>query len=426
MVAGLRGSGDWGADERPTNYRETILWMEPEGAAPFFALTARTKKESTNDPQYSWWHEPIDQVRLIVSAIDGGATTGTLITVDSTNPTAANLRQNYGAADQLVPGDILQVEPAADSATYDWEQIIVTQVLSATQFVVQRAANGTAADSIADNIALTRIGNAFAEGSAAPASSLRNPIKFYNYTQIFKTTYSLTGTAVETKLRTGDPLANEKKRKLFDHSHVIEQAMLWGTRFEGTDPITGKIRRTTGGLRTMIPAVNTTILTTNWDIALAGSGNNLLEAISPVFEYASPAGMERIAFCGNGALNRINQALLANGSQSALRMSTGISEKVFGMNFRELSFPQGRILVKSHPLMSRHPKFNYSMFIVDFSAIKYRPMANRDTKFKDNVQADDEDVRRGLWLTEAGIEVGMGGQTCGYIGGFDATFATPA
>lgn len=27
-VAGLRGTGDWGTDERPKNFREMILWRK--------------------------------------------------------------------------------------------------------------------------------------------------------------------------------------------------------------------------------------------------------------------------------------------------------------------------------------------------------------------------------------------------------------
>ena len=73
--------------------------------------------------------------------------------------------------------------------------------------------------------------------------------------------------------------------------------------------------------------------------------------------------------------------------------------------------------------MSRHALYTNSMFILDFSAIRYRPLRGRDTSFKDNVQQKDEDVIRGFWQTEAGLEVGLGGLTCGYIGNFGATIA---
>ena len=49
-VAGLRGTGDWGTDERPKNFRELILWRDPNGEAPLTALMAKMRKESTDDP----------------------------------------------------------------------------------------------------------------------------------------------------------------------------------------------------------------------------------------------------------------------------------------------------------------------------------------------------------------------------------------
>ena len=55
--AGLRGTGSWGTDERPTNFRETILWRRPNGNAPLTALLSKTKSEKVDDPQFSWWEE---------------------------------------------------------------------------------------------------------------------------------------------------------------------------------------------------------------------------------------------------------------------------------------------------------------------------------------------------------------------------------
>lgn len=91
------------------------------------------------------------------------------------------------------------------------------------------------------------------------------------------------------------------------------------------------------------------------------------------------------------------------------------------MNFQEYRLPQGTLFFKTHPLMNRHSLYKNSMFIIDFSALKYRAVKNRDTKMHDNAQAKDEDLVRGYWQTDAGIEVNYGGLTCGYIGGFNAT-----
>lgn len=410
-VAGLRGTGDWGADERPKNFRELILFRNPNGAAPIFALTARVQKESVDDPEFAWWDEPNDLLRLRVNgAVSSSATT---IKVDSADPSSSAPGNVWGLATHLVPGDLLLVEPATDNATFNHEVLEVDTVVSGTNFTVKRGRSGTTAAAIADNVLLLKIGTAYEEGTAEPKSASRNPIKYSNFTQIFKTVYELTGSAKQTKTRTGDPLANDKKRKMFDHARDIEMSLLFGQKSEITGP-NGKPLRTMDGIRKFIPGTTTTILTGGYTLS------TFLDAVVPVFDFDSPAGDTRIAFCGNSALNHINKLIASASGHTAINLNVDHKEKVFGLNFTEYVLPQGRLFLKTHPLMNRHGLYKDSMFILDFSAIRWRPLRNRDTKFQDNIQAKGEDVVRGQWMTEAGIEVRFGGLTCGYIGGFGA------
>lgn len=409
-VAGLRGTGDWGPDERPKNFRELILWRNPNGMTPIFALTARIAKESTDDPEFIWWTEPNDIVRLQVEgALNNVATT---VVIDSPDPSVASPKLNWGVASHLKEGDLLMVEPAADAAVFAPEMIRVVSVTNDTTFVVVRGAAGTTAAAIADEGWLLLIGSSYAEGTRAPLANSRNPFKYNNYTQIFKDTYELTGTAAETHIRTGDPVKNDKKRKTFDHARAIEMALLFGQKSE-TVGSNGKPQRTTDGIRKFIAAGNTTVFTAAYDL------QDVLDAISPVFDFDTEAGDTRIAFVGNGVLNALNYRMANSSGQTAIRINYDAKASVWGMNFTEVITPQGRILMKTHPLMNRHPLYRNSMMILDFSALKWRPLRNRDTKFKDNVQHNDEDTQKGLWMTEAGLEVWHGGLTLGWIGGFD-------
>ncbi len=408
-VAGLRGTGDWGTDERPKNFRELILWRNPNGSAPIFALSARTQKETTDDPEFSWWDEPNDLLRLqVAGALDSD---DQLVTIDSSDPSASAPGNVWGLATHLVPGDQLLVEPLVDAETYDHEIIQVLTVVSATKFTAQRGAAGTSADTIANDVFLLKIGNAFAEGTAEPDAASRNPIKYFNYTQIFKNVYELTGSAAATRTRTGDPLANDKKRKAFDHARDIELALLFGQRSEVTGD-NGKPKRTMNGIRKFIPGDTTTILTNGWTL------ETFLDAVSPVFDFDTPAGNTRLAFCGNSALNHFNKLIAKASGHTAINLNVGQKEKQFGVEFMEYILPQGKLLLKTHPLMNRHALYQNSMFIMDMSALRWRPLKGRDTKFQDNIQAKGEDAIRGQWMTDAGIELRYGGLTCGYIGGF--------
>ena len=166
-------------------------------------------------------------VQITSTRINGALTSSaTDFVVDSVDPSASNLDSHWGTALNLKPGDLLMVEPAADAAVLSTEIVRVSSVTGATAFAVERDVAGTSASAITDNSHLLKIGSSYAEGTRSPDATSRNPEKYYNLTQIFKNTYEVTGTAMETRARTGNPVQNDKKRKMFDHSRDIETAML--------------------------------------------------------------------------------------------------------------------------------------------------------------------------------------------------------
>ncbi len=409
-IAGLRGTGDWGTDERPKDFRESILFYNPNGTAPIFALTGKAGKKTVTDPQFFWWNEPNTLWRADINGALG--TSDTVITIDPTDPSTTTPQNVWQTATHLKPGDLLYVEPSADTAVFAGEILQVQAVLSDTQFTALRGAGGTTAASIADESVLTLIGSAFAEGAGAPPAVSRNPLKYTNYTQIFKDTYELTGTVTETFARTGDAWSNDKKRKMFDHARAIELAFLWGQKSETTGS-NGKPLRTMGGLRSFIPSSNTTVFST------ATTVNSFLDALTPLFDFDTEGGDTRIGFMGNKALTELNKILFAT---TNVRVNWDKEIKLFGMDFKEMILPRGRILFRSHPLMSRHTGFLASaMFVLDFASVKYVCLKGRDTRVKDDVQLKDEDVRRGFIQSECSIMVDRGGLTCAYLGHISST-----
>ncbi len=52
---GMRGTGDWAANERPENWRQGILRLYPNGMAPLTAILSKMKNSSTDDPVFHWW-----------------------------------------------------------------------------------------------------------------------------------------------------------------------------------------------------------------------------------------------------------------------------------------------------------------------------------------------------------------------------------
>jgi len=412
-VAGLRGTGDWGTDERPKDFRESILFYNPNGTAPIFALTGKAGKKTVTDPQFFWWSEPNTLWRGVTSLGGGSlAPTDTTVTIASADPTTATPGALWSTATHLKQGDVLLVEGAADAATFTNEAIQVQTVLSDTQFTVTRGIGGTTAATIADATGLLLIGSAFAEGTGAPPAVARNPIKYTNFTQIFKDTYELTGTVTETFARTGNAWSNDKKRKMFDHARAIEMSILFGRPSEsvGTN---GKPIRTMGGIRNFLPSTNISVPAPGpWTV------EQFLDAIEPVFNFDTEGGDTRIGFFGNKAIVELNKILK---NSMNIRVTWDQQIKIFGMDFVEMIMPRGRLLLRSHPLFSLEPIYLKSGVVIDFASFKYVAMKGRDTLVKDDVQLKDEDVRRGFIQTECSLMVDRGGLTCAWLGNISAT-----
>lgn len=396
--AGLRGTGSFGTSERPQDFREMILWNAPNGTAPLFALSARmAKKEPCKDPQIHWWEETNGIARATVNGAITDTTT-TTVTVDA----ASGITSNGGL--QFAPGDLLMVEQ--DVTAYDPEFLKVVSVTNDTTIVVTRGAASSTAAAIADDAGLLRVGSAHEEGSTSPTTVSRNPTKFTNYTQIFKTPYQVTRTAQNTYFRTGDALKNDQIRKSFVHSEKIEQALFWGIASENTGS-GGQPERTMAGLRSLI--------TTNRYVYSADPTiDDLITRLGAVFDYESGgAGDQRIIYAGNGAINFFNK-LVASDSSTRVNYDGVIT--AYGQNMRKFTIPQGSFAIKSHPLFNVHPTYTYSMFVVNPMGLRYRPLANSDTRIQKNIQANDADLRKDQWLTECTLELNYE-SSFAYLGG---------
>jgi hypothetical protein len=400
-ILGLRGTGDFGADERPKSFRETILWREPNGEAPLTALMSKMRKGSLTDPEHSWWEEDLEVTRLQLNDGTDMTSGDTAVVVDA-------------GAYNLVPNDLLMVEKeSAETTAYTAEIVKVVSISSDTAFVISRGYGGTTAAAILDDTFFLKIGSVFAEGTNSPTSSVRNPTKIHNFAQIWKTAYELTETTKKTKFRTGDPMKQDKIRKMFDHSVGMELSALFGVRSETTGA-NGKPERSMGGLLYMLQQYAGTAGFKRYTTAV--TYNTLLDDIYQVFDYSirgAGSGNERLVLVGNGALNEINKLATASGQ---VQFKEVIS--LYGMALTKLVLPQGTLYLKTHPLMNRHPVFTNSAFIINPPGLNWKAL--RDTKSHDNIQAPDADTEKGQWLTEGLIEFNHL-KTFKYLGNISST-----
>lgn len=380
-ITGLRTTENFSPSEvRPKNWREGILLQYPNGAFPLFALTSQMKKESVDDPEFGWFEKRLDARRLEVNGAVSGTTT-TSITV------AAD-------ANVVVAKTMLYVEGTGEIL------FVTTDPTTATGLTVSRGFAGTTAKAIPDKAKLLVIGTAFEEGSLAPTGQAYDPFKRYNYTQIFRRTLEITGTAAKTKLRTGDAVKEAKREALEYISIDIERSMWFSSRNQTT--LNGKPQRTMGGVLSQLPASN--IFDAGKTAFADGVDYDTLEGwIKDLFKFGS---QEKMVFCGDQALLTI-QRIIRNSPSSTWTWTPQTKE--YGMNVTRLVTPFGTLVFKTCPLFNQStssglttdsPSYGFDSyaFVLDMARVKYVYMADRDLKYEPNL-----------------TEVGMDGEKSGYI-----------
>lgn len=372
-ISGLRGTGQFTADFRPTNYRELFSLLEPNGTAPLQALLSMAGSEATDDPKYNHFRDEMPDRKLTVDGAVASASTAS-VTVDSADDEAF-----------VVPGTIL--------INVDTGEVMrATAAPSSHAIAVVRNIGGTT-HQIADGANIIIGGHADSEGGTSPTAVSFDPTTDFNYTQIFKTAVQVSGTLQNTFLRTGDKEQEQLTKALKMHMSDIERSMFFGKRHEENGS-TASPTRYTGGLRNSI--VNVT------DGASYGASANVITEkefdrllIENIFAYGST---EKVAFCGA----RVISNLMEVGKN---RWQPTQIDNAYGVSLSRYTTYAGDLLVYMHPMFRQIPNMDKEMVVLDMNEIKYRYMQGRDTQLIRDIQTPDFDGVKHMYQTECGLEM---------------------
>ncbi len=374
-IQGLRGTGEFGTDFRPKNYRELFTLLEPNGSAPFNALLAMANSESTDDPEYKNFRDELPERTLQINMAGTTAAGITALVVDSD----ANTKFVVTGAllTNLTTGEVMRA--SADSS-------------SLTAITVERNIGGTS-HTIADNASLAIIGFAAQEGATSPTAVSFDAVVASNYCQIFRTAFKVTNTLKSTYLRTGNKEDEVMTKGLRMHMMDIERAMIWGKKHEASGS-SAQPTRYTGGL---LNSLTTTIdgNSGSYSNGVISEDNFDRELIENIFAFGSK---QKVAFIGA----RVASNLQKIGKQ---RWSPTQVEGSYGVSMTRYATFAGDLLVHVHPQFRMIPGMENSMLIVDFPFTRYRYLANRDTQLLRDRQANDEDAVKHEYLTECGLEL---------------------
>jgi hypothetical protein len=372
---GMRDTADWSSpDFRPKNYREMAFKLFPNSPAPFTYLLSKLPSRTVDDPEYKIFEWRLPQQLWTITAAPSGDPNW-VITVAA------------GEAYGLKVGDLLEEEGTAHQYI-----VSVASTDGATFTMVEYG--GTVNDPSSGD-KLRWVGSAYAEGSQAPESVMRTPSVVTNYTQIFKDTVKITGTADSTNTRPFKPWAQAKAEALERHMLKLEYAIMRGKKYEdltGDEP-----KRTFGGLNQFITT------TKDWDtgeVSMAG----LEDQLQTLFKYGSK---DKAFVCGNTAIKILNRVARNHAALQFNLNEKAPVDKTFGLDITNWVTPFGILRIVPHRLMTESSVYTEDGWCVDMKYLEYVKLRGRDTKWFPNARLPDEDAKKGYYQTECGLSVAL-------------------
>ena len=410
------------------DFSDRVAELMPE-ESPFFVYLSQVAKVATDDNIFRYLENRTvtnytSRNFSLAADVNSGSAVSAGNLYDFTVDDAAG-----GSIGFLTKGMVLAVK-SVDS-TDGYSQVLVRvesapNVQSAnTTFsgrVIELSNSGISGyNVISDNDEAQIVGTSFGEGTGSPDTFSDTLEDDFGYTQIFKTACELTNTAIATRYR---GYANEFDRiwaqKLREHKIDIERAMLFGQKarvngLQYTEGLVGHI------VKNVAPVTD--------DSAFSYSSGNayyrsvaqdeltydrLLADLEVIFDPARGGSSERLVLASLPVITFFNK--MGDGafidasvghSNAPYRVNMNNVQGSFGHQLMEINTVHGSMYLVKEPLF-RGIASGF-MLMADMSKLAYRPLVgnglNRDTQIMTNVQNADEDLRKDMILTEAGLEI---------------------
>jgi len=408
------------------NFSDRVADLAPD-ESPFFVYLSKVAKVPTDDPQFRFLEDRnkiaiTDRSFLIQAAVTlSAAGSTTTVTFDTTGG---------ASVDWLIKGMVVLIGEDDDSTNQPAHNVVRVESLTdsgayttATCRTISKAGAASAELAIDDNTKCMVIGTSYEEGSGSPDVWSQELDNDYGYTQIFKTACELTNTARATRYRGySDEWQRIWNLKLREHKVDIERAMLFGQRasvqgIQYSEGITGQIMKNSqsnvvaGGGQVSYnegEAYFKSVTAAQWTY------DDILSDLEVIFDPARGGTASKLALCSLPVITQFNKmgdtgfidySTASTQAQYMIERATGS----FGHRVTKVDTIHGDITLVKEPLF-RGLAAGF-MCMIDLDHVSYRPLVgngiNRDTHIITNVQSDDEDLRKDMILTEAGLEVSL-------------------
>ena len=371
------------------SFAASILRLFPSGSAPMFALSSQSGRSRAVASTHGYFSKTMAFISQVLAATYTDA-----------------------ATDIVVPSVVGMTTKMVIHNLMTGENMRITAINTGTDTITVTRAFGrvaAAAGSISD--VLISIGTAHEEGSVRPTARGLSTIHVPNFTQIFRNTWGVTGTAQASKAHLGfSNVAENRQDNAMFHSTDIEAAIIWG---QAKMDVTGAqpLHSTQGVLDAIAQYAPNNLTTAGGTTTMA----QLEAALTPLFAYSTDIGnpTQRVVFCDNQALKVFNQIGRLSG-----QVFLNNEQTTFGMRFSTFVFYLGTLTLVSHPLMNGIGTPGTAI-VMDMPALKLAYMDGRDTNPEEyNAQGQQVELGTdgigGSLTTELAVEL-INPSACGVI-----------
>ena len=409
------------------DFSDRVAELSPE-ESPFFVYLSKVAKVPTSDSQFRFLE---DRTKVAMTdrsfLLKGGIT----LVAEGSDDTMVFDTAGGDGVDWLIPGMVVAIGDVDGNSVPTTANVRINSVdnsSSATQTSVTCTVishvGTTSTLALADDSKCTVIGTSFEEGSGAPDVWSQKLDNDYGFTQIFKTACEMSNTARATVYRGyADEWARIWNLKLREHKVDIERAMLFGQKgsaggIQYTDGIVGMtIAEGYGNIVNDGAQVsyNEGVPYYKSNTAAEWSYDDMLSDFEVIFDPARGGGSSKLALASLPVISHFNKVGDGGFVDGSLASSSGAaynynaSKGAFGHLVTKIDTIHGDISLVKEPLFRGFAAGFMQM--VDLDHVSYRPLVgngvNRDTSITTNVQQADEDLRKDMILTEAGLEVSL-------------------
>lgn len=427
-VAADAGIGQRPDQRRLYDFSDRVSELMPE-ESPFFVYLSQVSKVATDDSVFRFLENRTginytSRNFNLAADVNGGSAVSSGTLYDFTIDDGAGAGIGF-----VTKGMVLAVKTVDGTDGYAQTLVRVESapnVQTATttfsgRIVEVSNANVSGYNVLSNNDEAQIIGTSFEEGTGSPDTFSDTIEDDYGYTQIFKTACELTNTAIATRYRGYE---NEFDRiwaqKLREHKVDIERAMLFGQKAR----VNG-VQYTEGLVGHIVKNVNPIIDNSAFSYSSGQpyyrsvaqdelTYDRLLADLEVIFDPARGGSSERLVLASLPVITFFNK--MGDGafidasvgqSSSPFRVNMNNVQGNFGHQLMEINTVHGSMYLVKEPLF-RGIASGF-MLMADMSKLAYRPLVgnglNRDTQIMTNVQNADEDLRKDMIMTEAGLEI---------------------